>query len=203
MDNQLPQVELITSGTQSSVAAFPFSETLDSGVFVNATNVIAGIEINTIDIALLLLCPIFTALGVLVAALVNSSDQYSQLSPIKRFFSEAFANLANLLAGVVLGTVIALFFMGAINNDISSLARILVLSVFLGYKAPLLWNFHNRNAQPTVDKTTLTAKAKPMVAAKAKPVAATPSSTPSVSLNQDAIKQEKLKKARLKLAAKS
>ena len=130
MDNQLPQVELITSGTQSSVASFPFSETLDSGVFVNATNIIAGIEINTIDIALLLLCPIFTALGVLVASLVNNTDQYSHLSPLKRFFNGTFSNLANLLAGVVLGIVIALFFVGAINNDISSLARILVLSVF-------------------------------------------------------------------------
>ena len=210
MDNQLPQVELISSGAQVSAAPFPFSETLDSGIFVNATNIIAGIEINTIDIALLVLCPLFTALGVLVASLVNSNDQYSQLNAIKRFFNGVFSNLANLLAGVVLGIVIALFFIGAINNDISSLAGILVLSIFLGYKAPLLWNFHNRNAQQIGERpvniansTNTAAKAKPAVAVKTKPAPVSPASAPSVSLNQDALKQEKLKKARLKLAAKS
>ena len=204
MDNQLPQVELITSSAQSGAAPFPFSETLDSGIFVNATNIIAGIEINTIDIALLILCPLFTALGVLVASLVNNTDQYSQLSTLKRFFNNAFSNIANLLAGVVLGIVIALFFIGAVNNDISSLARILVLSIFLGYKAPLLWNFQNRNTKHSSERSANTvAKAKPAVATKTKPASISPASAPSVSLNQDALKQEKLKKARLKLAAKS
>lgn len=201
MDNQLPQVELISSTAQGGASPFPFSETLDSGVFVNATTMIGGIEVNTIDIALLLLCPLFTALGVLVAALVNSTEQFSQFNYFKRLFGSIFSNLANLIAGVILGVVIALFFIGAINNDISSLARILVLSIFLGYKAPLLWSFQNQNSQPKVDRANMV---KPkQTQTKAKPASPAATSSPTVSMNQDALKQEKLKKARLKLAAKS
>lgn len=211
MDNQLPQVELISSTAQGSLPAFPFSETLNSGVFVNATSNIAGIDINTIDVALLLLCPIFTTIGVLVSVLVSGNNHSSSGNAFKNFFGNAFANLANLLAGALLGVVMALFLMGAINNDISSLARVLVLSVFLGYKAPVLWSFqsknkksepldsNDKNERPTVPR----AKQQTVASPKTKPVLATDSSAPTVALNQDALKQEKLKKARLKLAAKS
>ena len=183
MDHQLPQVELISSTHQGTVSSFPFSETLDTGIFVNATMTIAGIEVNTIDVALLVLCPVFAALGVMVASLVNGRGEVAVQNIFKRFFSGIFSNLANLFIGIVVGIVISLFFVGAINNDISSLARVLVLTVFLGYKAPLIWSLTK-----TAEKST--ASLKPKV------------SLPS-TVNQDALKQERLKRARLKIAAKN
>ncbi|OUS35210.1 hypothetical protein A9R01_07245 ['Osedax' symbiont bacterium Rs2_46_30_T18] len=182
MDHQLPQVELISSTHQGTVSSFPFSETLDTGIFVNATMTIAGVEVNTIDVALLVLCPVFAALGVMVASLVNGKTQNPTGNIFKRFFSAIFSNIANVFIGIVVGIVISLFFVGAINNDISSLARVLVLTVFLGYKAPLIWSL-----KKPVEKPTAAVKVKVPTA-------------PAVS--QDALKQERLKRARLKIAAK-
>ena len=182
MDHQLPQVELISSTHQGTVSSFPFSETLDTGIFVNATMTIAGIEVNTIDVGLLVLCPVFAALGVMVASLVNGKIQVQTGNIFKRFFSGVFSNIANLFIGIVVGIVISLFFVGAINNDISSLARVLVLTVFLGYKAPLIWSL-----KKTADNSTASVKVK----------------APAVpAVSQDALKQERLKRARLKIAAK-
>ncbi|EPJ46598.1 MAG: hypothetical protein OFPII_19850 [Osedax symbiont Rs1] len=183
MEKQLPQIELLASTAQGSVSSFPFSQPLDSGIFVNATMTIAGIEVQTIDVALLVLCPIFAALGVMVAALVNVKSPVQHGNIVKRLVSDVFANAANLFIGIVAGIVISLFFVGAINNDITSLARVLVLTIFLGYKAPLFWN----------NQKDITAAPAPV----AKALKA------GISLSPDALKQEKIKRARLKLAAKN
>jgi len=182
MDKHLPQVELIASTSQGSVSSFPFSQGPDTGVFVNASMNIVGIDVNTVDVALLVLCPILATLGVLVASLVQA--KHNSPDPIyKRIFNGLFSNIANLFIGLVVGIVTALFFVGAINNDITSLTRVLVLTVFLGYKAPLFWGM-----KPRLEKTA------PVV--RAKPVAA------SVTMTQDALKQERLKRAKLKIAQK-
>jgi len=183
MDKHLPQVELIASTSQGSVSSFPFSQSPDAGLFVNASMNIVGIDINTVDVALLVLCPILATLGVLVASLVHG--KHSSPDPIyKRIFNGLFSNIANLFIGLVIGIVIALFFVGAINNDITSLTRVLVLTVFLGYKAPLFWGL-----KPSVEK-------------KQPQAVRTKVAAPAVALNQDALKQERLKRARLKLAKK-
>ncbi|MEH6444958.1 MAG: hypothetical protein V7784_13765 [Oceanospirillaceae bacterium] len=198
MNNQLPQVELISSTAQGSVSSFPFSEGLDTGVFVNAKMTLAGIDVNTIDISLIILCPVFTALGCIVASLLKSQESATNVNIVQRFFYGIYANISNLFIGLVLGLVIALFFIGSINNDISSLSRVLVLSVFLGFKAPLLWNL-----KKIAPKMPAIAKAKVLAPAKAKVSNVTTPPASNVSIDQDALKQERLKKARLKLAAKS
>lgn len=189
MDTQLPQVELIASTAQGSVSSFPFTENLDAGLFVNASMNIAGIEVNTVDVALLVLCPILATLGVLVSSMIYVKQNYSQEPLYKRIFSGLFANFANLFIGIVVGVVIALFFVGAINNDITSLTRVLVLTVFLGYKAPLFWS---KNMD--TEKTPQAIKTKTMVST---------ASLNQDSLKQDALKQQRLKRAKLKVASKS
>ena len=54
--------------------------------------------------------------------------------------------------GLVLGLVIALYFVGAITNDVTSLARILGLCVLLGYQAPNLWLSQEKVIKDLVDK---------------------------------------------------
>ncbi len=181
MEKQLPQIELISSTIQGSVSSFPSSEHLDSSIFMEATMTIVGMEVNTIDVALLMLCPVFAALGIMVSSLIKEKSQTGNSGLFKRFFSDIFANVANVFIGVVVGLVISLFFVGAINNDISSLARVLVLTVLLGYNTPLFWSSRKKITSIPTAKAVKT----------------------SVSLSPDALKQEKIKRARLKLAAKN
>ena len=54
--------------------------------------------------------------------------------------------------GLVLGLVIALYFVGAITEHVTSLARILGLCVLLGYQAPSLWLTQERALKRLVDK---------------------------------------------------
>jgi hypothetical protein len=138
---------------------------------------------------------------VLVSSLLKSKHAISNNNIIKRFFTGVYANIAHLFIGLVVGLVIALFFLGAINNDISSLARVLVLTVFLGYHAPLIWAMKSLPS----DEKSITAKSKPVITSQSKtaPVKAkAKASNVQVALDPDLLKQERLKRAKLKLAEK-
>lgn len=197
MESQLPQVELLSQTHQSTVSTFPFSEAVDTGTFINSTMTFFGTQVNTIDFALIVLCPIFAALGVMAASILSVRGDAADTGIVKRFFSGLFSNIGNLFIGIVVGIVVSLFFIGAINNDISSLARVLVLTVFLGYKAPVLWQIKN--------------SAQVNNGSQVKPSAAVPAKNKMVSLErtaqdgqkQDVLRQERLKRERLKLAAKN
>jgi hypothetical protein len=183
MDQKLPQIELISSTAQGSVSSFPFSQASDPSVLVHATINLLGIEVNTIDVALLVLCPVFAALGVMVASLISSAPK----NLVNNIYQRAFNGIcANIFIGVVVGIVVSLFFIGAINNDITSLARVLVLTVFLGYKAPLFWSTKRKQVE--------------LVPATAIPKVKTVAN--KISSQQDALKKEEIKRARLELAVK-
>ncbi|NRA20291.1 MAG: hypothetical protein HRU05_07395 [Oceanospirillaceae bacterium] len=180
MDKNLPQVELIASTAQGSVSSFLFSESPDAGSFISDSMNFVGIEMHTVDVALLVLCPILATLGLLVSSLIRAP--YAIADPLyKRIFNGLFSNIANLFIGIVVGLIIALFFLGAINNDITSLTKILVLTAFLGYQTPLFWSVKSalRSAPATVTSKKATAP---------------------VVLSQDALKLERIKRAKLKLA---
>lgn len=53
--------------------------------------------------------------------------------------------------GLVLGLVIALYFVGAITESVTSLARILGLCVLLGYQAPILWIAQEKTLKKLID----------------------------------------------------
>lgn len=188
MEDTLPQIELLSQSHQGTLASFPFSESVDTGVFVNATTTIAGIELQTIDVALVVLCPIFAAIGILIASLLSTGVAQKEQGAFKRFFAGIFSNIGNLFIGLVVGLVTALFFVGAINNDLSSLARVLVLTLFLGYKAPLFWLIKKRPQEKAPASSHKSSKAVSM---------------PAERTQQDALAQERLKRERMKLAAKS
>ncbi len=49
-----------------------------------------------------------------------------------------------LYIGLVLGLVIALYFVGAFTENITTLARILALCILIGYQAPRIWQLQER-----------------------------------------------------------
>lgn len=54
--------------------------------------------------------------------------------------------------GFVLGLVIALYFVGALSDNINSVARILGLCVLLGYQAPSVWVTQESTIKKLIDK---------------------------------------------------
>ena len=200
MDNQLPEVELLSSTVQGVPAPFTFSETVDISLFFDSTMNIVGIEMDTVDIALLALCPLFACIGILIASLLDAAHSPANSGLVKRFFSTAYANIANLLIGLVVGVVIALFFVGVINNDISSLARMLVLSMFLGYKAPLIGRVKgaltasSHSANTLVSAPKLKSKLLPVQQNSKSVLAKVKTGTSHVTIDESSLKQQKLKR---------
>jgi hypothetical protein len=98
------------------------------------------------DVALLILCPCAAMLGSfahVILQMINPQRMPGQgntqilghLDAIGRFVWTAL----RLALGGILGLVIALYFTGALQENISTLAKIVALSVLLGYAAPKLW----------------------------------------------------------------
>jgi hypothetical protein len=185
MEN-LPEVELVTSTLPADESAFLFSQTLDSSLLLHSSFSFFGVQIQTVDMALLILCPIFAAIGVLVASLLKKRQQPQINQYFKRLFNGIFSNISNLFIGLAIGFIIALFFLGAINNDITSLAKVLVLSAFLGYKAPSFWGA----TEQAENETTI------------KPSSYPKSNIHKIHLSDEAVKQDKPKQTRLKAAVK-
>lgn len=54
--------------------------------------------------------------------------------------------------GAALGFVIALYFVGAITQEVASVMKVLALSILLGYQAPLLWRLQQRVMTKVIDE---------------------------------------------------
>jgi hypothetical protein len=99
------------------------------------------------DIALLILCPLGAIVGSIAQASVLSIDLHTP--PIEekqvQFASRRLAGarmawmLLRLNLGATLGFVTALYFIGAIQENLPTLAKITALSILLGYAAPKVW----------------------------------------------------------------
>ncbi|MFP1683814.1 hypothetical protein ACLD0W_14980 [Alloalcanivorax sp. C16-1] len=146
-----------------------------------------GAGITILDVLLLVLCPVATMLGTMVANSVSKivnkpeyepatelpphlvsklnqegGDEHQMLAEynadLREWYSLRMAreNRINAIrlpfVGLVLGLVIALYFVGAITNDVTSLARILGLCVLLGYQAPNLWINQEKAIKRLVDR---------------------------------------------------
>lgn len=53
--------------------------------------------------------------------------------------------------GLVLGLTVSLYFVGALTNSVTSLARVLALAVLLGYQAPNIWAAQERVLRKVVE----------------------------------------------------
>ncbi|WP_215399507.1 hypothetical protein [Rheinheimera oceanensis] len=118
------------------------------------------------DIALLMLCPFFGAIGGLVARHLRLTEMLGQVRPMityknteknevdstqKAYISYPHVGPNTMLVGGVLGLVVALYFVGAITDEITSLARVFALCILLGYQAPNLWQAQAKVISSLVD----------------------------------------------------
>jgi hypothetical protein len=104
------------------------------------------------DVALIILCPIGGVIGSFAYAIVDSIDPTN--SPKKEdqvvFNSKglqehrgAWLGLRCTL-GAILGLVIGLYFIGAIQENPTTIAKILALSILAGYVAPKVWTAQDK-----------------------------------------------------------
>ena len=97
------------------------------------------------DIALLLLCPLGAVLGSIAHVLLqvmnpNRPPRLGSMRIVSAADVGRYAWIAGRLAlGAILGLVIALYFIGALQENLTTLAKIVALSVLLGSAAPRLW----------------------------------------------------------------
>jgi len=131
------------------------------------------VGVSIFDILLVTFCPLCGALGGYVSRHLKFSefmrvnrnkitgdfiDDVKKFRKIvlNQFISESGPNPT--VVGGVLGIVIALYFVGAITDHLTSLARVLALCILLGYQAPNLWRAQEQVIASIVDqklKTTL------------------------------------------------
>lgn len=99
------------------------------------------------DIALLVLCPLGAAIGSFahtIILLINP-QKIPRPGQVKILNQPAdilgrFGWLSmRMILGLILGIVIALYFVGAIQHNITTLAKLAAFSILAGYSAPKLW----------------------------------------------------------------
>jgi len=98
------------------------------------------------DIALLTLCPLGAVIGSFAHVILQVMNPHRMPRPgATRFASnmDALGRFAwltlRLILGAILGLVIALYFIGALQENLTTLAKIVALSILLGFAAPKLW----------------------------------------------------------------
>jgi len=110
-----------------------------AGFAMDATMKFGNLTLNGVDLALLVLCPVFSSLGVLVSFVLKEQEKKPESSFLRNSLEQVGQYCGNLFIGLVLGLLIALFFVGAINSEVTSLAKVLALSILLGYQAKTIW----------------------------------------------------------------
>jgi hypothetical protein len=103
------------------------------------------------DLALLILCPLGAVVGSYAHAILQLINPHRMPRPgTTRFLSnkDALGRVAwwvfRLTLGAILGLVVALYFIGALQENLTTLAKIVALSILLGFAAPKLWLVQER-----------------------------------------------------------
>jgi hypothetical protein len=139
----LPFPEIGGSASQLPMAAF------------DAVFHIGPIQIGSFDAALLVLCPLFTALGTLVSFILKNKNEDQiqiRLGFFYRVTLSVVEKIGHIFVGLVLGLIIAVFVVGAVKPEVTSLTRILALSILLGFQAPAMWFYQERIITNLIEK---------------------------------------------------
>lgn len=106
-----------------------------------------GLDLSNYDIALIYLCPFGAVIGSLAHAIVETihldrppieEDEYKFASKKLSKMRGTWIGLRMFL-GAILGLALGLYFVGAIQETPSTVAKIIALSILIGYSAPRLW----------------------------------------------------------------
>ncbi|KJY74756.1 hypothetical protein [Vibrio nigripulchritudo] len=99
------------------------------------------------DVALLILCPIGGVIGSFAYAIMDSIDPLNSPKDESKtkVASEALQEKRGIWLGLrctlgfILGLVVSLYFIGSLQENISTVAKIMALSIVSGYAAPKIW----------------------------------------------------------------
>ncbi|WP_444901473.1 hypothetical protein ACJJIG_18575 [Microbulbifer sp. SSSA007] len=105
-----------------------------------------GLGLSNYDIALLIFCPIGAVIGSFAFAIVETiahkpptkEDDFTVANEHVRNARGIWLGLRMILGGI-LGLVLGLYFVGAIQETVATLTKIVALSIFAGYSAPNIW----------------------------------------------------------------
>jgi hypothetical protein len=120
-------------------------DTIQADVFIK----IGNLTFYSTDVGLLIFCPLGAALGVLVSYLIKERSSIAK----KNIASLVLSFLGAVFSGVVLGLMIALFFVGAIAHEVTALARVVAFSILMGFQSKHLWS-----SQEAIVKTLIERK---------------------------------------------
>jgi len=121
---------------------------------------LADLGLSRHDVFLLWGCPVFASLGSFVHAAMIHYD-FSQAAKARNrqdsFYreqqlSEVIWVVYRMLVGAVLGLVLSLYFLGSLTDGITTISRILALSVFVGYAAPKVWIKQEQAVESMIDR---------------------------------------------------
>ncbi len=98
--------------------------------------------LTILDVTLIGFCPWASALGLAVAEEMKKIDTNKQNHSGKN----------PLLISLALGLVVALYFVGSIKSEMSSVAKILALCILLGYQSPNFWSSQEKVLKKMIDE---------------------------------------------------
>lgn len=119
-----------------------------------------GLGFSSYDVALMVVCPIGAVLGSFAQAIVQTIDvkgpptkesDMTFASPALQVLRGAWLGL-RLILGAILGLVIGLYFVGAIQENPATFAKIAALSILAGYAAPKVWVAQDRIVSAKISK---------------------------------------------------
>lgn len=98
------------------------------------------------DIALLVLCPLGAVVGSFAHAVLLLINPHRIPRPGSTRFNTSTDALGRaawlsfrLSLGAILGLVLGLYFIGALQENVATLAKVVALSILLGFAAPRVW----------------------------------------------------------------
>lgn len=107
---------------------------------------INSITITSFEVALLVGCPIAASIGGFAHILILHSrydriprpGSYILLPKNEAKFRGAWM-LFRLMLSAIIGLLAALYFMGAVKEDVATFGKLLAVSMIIGYSAPRIW----------------------------------------------------------------
>jgi len=127
---------------------------------------LAKLGFSEFDQIMLIICPIFSMIGSLAHIFIldndftkppapNSGAKMKFLDFIYPFIESGGRGwwvAGRFVVGAIIGLVIALYFVGALNPQASTVARVLALCIFAGYLAPQIWFSQEKTVMKIINK---------------------------------------------------
>ncbi|MGB1456158.1 hypothetical protein [Spongiibacter marinus] len=120
---------------------------------------VIDLGLSRYDIALLWLCPLGALIGSLAFAITATISDAPPKKENQNYFASNQLAKARLMwiflrlaLGAILGLLLGLYFIGAIQENPSTLAKVIALSIIAGYGAPKIWLVQDKVVSGQIEK---------------------------------------------------